>query len=273
MEKFAVFGNPISHSKSPLIHALFAEQTGIDHPYGTVLAPLESFEASLQAFIRAGGQGANVTVPFKERAFQAASELSELASLAGAVNTLKVLPEGGLLGDNTDGIGLLTDLKRQQLIWPQDHILLVGAGGAARGVILPLLSFGCELTITNRTFSRAKELAQLFQHRGEISAQPMDQLDQHRPFNLVINATASGISGKIPALPVGVVNCQTRCYDMFYQQGRTPFLAWAQQQGATEFADGLGMLVGQAAHAFLLWHGVMPEIEPVLRCVRSQLAA
>lgn len=273
MEKFAVFGNPISHSKSPLIHALFAEQTGIDHPYGTVLAPLESFEASLQAFISAGGQGANVTVPFKERAFQAASELSELASLAGAVNTLKVLPEGGLLGDNTDGIGLLTDLERQQLIWPQDHILLVGAGGAARGVILPLLSSGCELTITNRTFSRAKELAQLFQHRGEISAQQMDQLDQHRPFNLVINATASGISGKIPALPVGVVNCQTRCYDMFYQQGRTPFLAWAQQQGATEFADGLGMLVGQAAHAFLLWHGVMPEIEPVLRCVRSQLAA
>ncbi|NIH16121.1 shikimate dehydrogenase [Serratia symbiotica] len=273
MEKFAVFGNPISHSKSPLIHALFAEQTGIYHPYGTVLAPLESFEASLQAFISAGGQGANVTVPFKERAFQSASELSELASLAGAVNTLKVLPEGGLLGDNTDSIGLLTDLERQQLIWPQDHILLVGAGGAARGVILPLLSLGCELTITNRTFRRAQELAQLFQHRGEISAQPMDQLDQHRQFNLVINATASGISGKIPALPVGVVNSKTRCYDMFYQLGRTPFLAWAQQQGATEFADGLGMLVGQAAYAFLLWHGIMPEIEPVLRCVRSKLAA
>lgn len=271
MEKFAVFGNPISHSKSPLIHALFAEQTGIDHSYGSVLAPIESFETSLQGFIRTGGQGANVTLPFKRRAFQGASKLTQLASLAGAVNTLKALPEGGFLGDNTDSIGLLTDLERQQLISPQDHILLIGAGGAARGVIFPLLSFGCELTITNRTFSRAKALAQLFQHRGEISAQPMDQLDQHQPFNLVINATATGISGEIPALPVGVVNCQTRCYDMFYQHEKTPFLSWAQQQGASEFADGLGMLVGQAAHAFLLWHGVMPEIEPVLRCARSQL--
>lgn len=273
IEKFAVFGNPISHSKSSLIHAMFAEQTGIDHSYGTVLAPLETFEGALQAFIRAGGQGVNVTALFKERAFQAASKLSELASLVGAVNTLKVLPEGGLLGDNTDGIGLLTDLERQQLIWPQDQILLVGAGGAARGVLLPLLSFGCVITITNRTFSRAKELAKLFQHRGKISAQPIDKLNEQRPFNLVINATASSIRSKIPALPVGVVNCQTRCYDMCYQQGRTSFLTWVRQQGATKFADGLGMLVEQAAHASLLWHGVMPEIEPVLRCMRSRLAA
>ncbi len=128
MEKFAVFGNPISHSKSPRIHALFAAQTGIEHPYGTVLAPLDGFETALQAFIHAGGQGANVTVPFKEHAYEVASELSERASLAGAVNTLKVLPDGGLLGDNTDGIGLLTDLERQGLIKPKDRILLVGAG-------------------------------------------------------------------------------------------------------------------------------------------------
>lgn len=166
MEKFAVFGNPIGHSKSPRIHALFAAQTGIEHPYGTVLAPLDGFETSLQAFIRAGGLGANVTVPFKERAYSAASELSERAAMAGAVNTLKVLPNGELLGDNTDGIGLLTDLQRQQLIRPQDRILLVGAGGAARGVILPLLSFGCRLTITNRTFSRAQALADAFRHLG-----------------------------------------------------------------------------------------------------------
>ncbi|CAI0894731.1 shikimate dehydrogenase [Serratia entomophila] len=272
MEKFAVFGNPIGHSKSPRIHALFAAQTGIEHPYGAVLAPLDGFETRLQAFIAAGGQGANVTVPFKERAYVAASELSERASLAGAVNTLKVLPQGGLLGDNTDGIGLLTDLERQHLVRPQDRILLVGAGGAARGVILPLLSFGCELTIANRTFSRAQDLAQAFSHLGEISALPLDQLGQ-RSFDLVINATASGINGEIPALPNGVVNRHTRCYDMFYQRGLTPFLAWAQQQGATDYADGLGMLVGQAAHAFLLWHGVMPEIEPVLRQLRSELAA
>ncbi|MGO2441104.1 shikimate dehydrogenase [Serratia proteamaculans] len=272
MEKFAVFGNPIGHSKSPRIHALFAAQTGIEHPYGTVLAPLDGFETTLQAFIQAGGQGANVTVPFKEKAYEAATELSQRASLAGAVNTLKILPDGGLLGDNTDGIGLLTDLERQGLIQPKDRILLVGAGGAARGVILPLLSFGCEVVITNRTFSRAQTLAQVFQHLGEISALPLDQLDQQR-FDLVINATASGISGDIPGLPVGTVNGHTRCYDMFYQQGLTPFLAWSQQQGATEYADGLGMLVGQAAHAFLLWHGVMPEIEPVLRQLRHELAA
>ncbi|CAI1201762.1 shikimate dehydrogenase [Serratia liquefaciens] len=272
MEKFAVFGNPISHSKSPRIHALFAAQTGIEHPYGTVLAPLDGFETALQAFIHAGGQGANVTVPFKEHAYEVASELSERASLAGAVNTLKVLPDGGLLGDNTDGIGLLTDLERQGLIKPKDRILLVGAGGAARGVILPLLSFGCEMTITNRTFSRAQMLAESFQHLGEITALPLDQLDQQQ-FDLVINATASGISGEIPALPVGTITGNTRCYDMFYQQGLTPFLTWAQQQGATEYADGLGMLVGQAAHAFLLWHGVMPEIEPVLRQLRHELAA
>lgn len=129
MEKFAVFGNPIGHSKSPRIHALFAAQTGIEHPYGAVLAPLDGFETSLQAFIHAGGLGANVTVPFKERAYELASQLSERAAMAGAVNTLKVLPNGGLLGDNTDGIGLLTDLQRQQLIRPQDRILLVGAGG------------------------------------------------------------------------------------------------------------------------------------------------
>jgi shikimate dehydrogenase len=272
MEKFAVFGNPISHSKSPRIHALFAAQTGIEHPYGTVLAPLDDFEKTLQMFIRAGGQGANVTVPFKENAYEVATELSERAALAGAVNTLKVLPEGGLLGDNTDGIGLLTDLERQGLIQSKDRILLVGAGGAARGVILPLLSFGCEVVITNRTFSRAQTLAQVFQHLGEISALPLDQLDQQQ-FDLVINATASGISGEIPALPAGTINAHTRCYDMFYQQGLTPFLAWAQQQGATEYADGLGMLVGQAAHAFQLWHGVMPEIEPVLRQLRHELAA
>jgi shikimate dehydrogenase len=271
MEKFAVFGNPIGHSKSPRIHALFAAQTGIEHPYGTVLAPLDGFETTLQTFIQAGGKGANVTVPFKENAYEAATELSQRASLAGAVNTLKILPDGGLLGDNTDGIGLLTDLERQKLIQPKERILLVGAGGAARGAILPLLSFGCEVVITNRTFSRAQTLAKVFQHLGEISALPLDQLDQQR-FDLVINATASGISGDIPALPVGTVNGHTRCYDMFYQQGLTPFLAWAQQQGATEYADGLGMLVGQAAHAFLLWHGVMPEIEPVLRQLRHELA-
>lgn len=271
MEKFAVFGNPIAHSKSPRIHALFAEQTGIEHPYGTVLAPLDGFESTLQRFIAAGGKGANVTVPFKESAYAAVSELSERAAMAGAVNTLKVLPDGKLLGDNTDGIGLLSDLERQRLILPNDRVLLVGAGGAARGVILPLLSLGCKVALTNRTFSRAQELADVFQHLGEIVALSMDQLDQQH-FDLVINATASGINGEIPALPDSIIKNSTRCYDMFYQQGGTPFVAWARQLGAQHYADGLGMLVGQAAHAFFLWHGVMPEIEPVLQQLRKEMA-
>lgn len=271
MEKFAVFGNPIAHSKSPRIHALFAEQTGIEHPYGTVLAPLDGFEHSLQQFITAGGKGANVTVPFKERAYELAGQLSERAAMAGAVNTLKVLADGELLGDNTDGIGLLSDLERQQLVQPSDRVLLIGAGGAARGVILPLLSFGCEVVLTNRTFSRAQQLAEVFQHLGEIVALPMDRLDQQQ-FDLMINATASGINDEVPALPDSIVNTTTRCYDMFYRQGGTPFLAWAQQLGAQQTADGLGMLVGQAAHAFFLWHGVMPEIEPVLEQLRKEMA-
>lgn len=271
MDKFAVFGNPIAHSKSPRIHALFAQQTGIAHPYGTVLAPVDDFAGSLQEFIGAGGEGANITVPFKEQAYQLADELTERAAMAGAVNTLKRQHDGLLLGDNTDGIGLLSDLERQGLINPGDCILLVGAGGAARGVILPLLSFGCKVVITNRTFSRAQDLAQAFHHLGEIVALPMDQLDQQK-FDLLINATASGISGEVPTLPVSIMGAQIRCYDMFYQRGLTPFLAWAQRQGVTQSADGLGMLVAQAAHAFLLWHGVMPQVEPVLQQLRKELA-
>lgn len=270
MEKFVVFGNPVAHSQSPRIHALFAQQTGIEHPYGAVLVPLGEFESTLQQFIVAGGKGANVTVPFKVCAYKAATTLSERAAIAGAVNTLKVLPDGQVLGDNTDGIGLLSDLERQKLIGANDRVLLVGAGGAARGVILPLLSFGCEIILTNRTFSRAQELAQTFQHLGKIVALPMEQLHQQQ-VDLVINATASGISDEIPALPDSIVQKETRCYDMFYRRGNTPFLAWARQLGVQHCADGLGMLVGQAAHAFLLWHSVMPEIEPVLQQLRKEM--
>lgn len=170
METYAVFGNPIAHSKSPAIHQLFARQLGITHPYGRVLAPLDDFVSSLNQFFAEGGKGANVTVPFKEEAFARADELTERAALAGAVNTLKRLEDGRLLGDNTDGIGLLSDLERLGFIKPRQRILLVGAGGASRGVLLPLLSLGCAVTIVNRTYSRARELATLFAHTGSVSA-------------------------------------------------------------------------------------------------------
>lgn len=270
MESYVVFGNPIAHSKSPFIHQQFAEQLNIAHPYGRMLAPLDGFVAMLEAFFQQGGKGANVTVPFKEEAFSRADELTERAALAGAVNTLKRLDDGRILGDNTDGIGLLSDLERLGLIKPGHRVLLIGAGGAARGVLLPLLSLDCRVTLTNRTHARAQILAELFRHTGSVSAQPMCELDGYE-FDLIINATSSGISGETPPIPASLVGPQVCCYDMFYQQGNTAFLAWCIQHGVKRYADGLGMLVGQAAHAVLLWHGVLPDVEPVIASLKREL--
>ena len=271
MEQYAVFGNPIAHSKSPFIHQQFARQLNIEHPYGRMLAPLEAFTETLNRFFAEGGKGCNVTVPFKEEAFARADELTERAALAGAVNTLKRLEDGRLLGDNTDGIGLLSDLERLDLIKPGYRILLIGAGGAARGVLLPLLSLDCAVTVTNRTFARAQELAAIFAHTGSIRALAMDSL-QSETFDLIINATSSGIGGDVPAIPDAIINMNVRCYDMFYQKGSTPFLTWCEQHGAKHCEDGLGMLVAQAAHAVLLWHGVMPEIAPVIEALKKELS-
>lgn len=270
MDQFAVFGNPVNHSKSPLIHRAFAQQTGIDHRYGRICAPLDAFPSAITEFFTQQGRGANVTLPFKQQAFESADRLSERAALSGAVNTLKKLSDGRLFGDNTDGIGLLSDLERLGMIKPGDRILLVGAGGAARGVILPLLSLTCALTVVNRTPARADELADLFKHSGVINACRFDELEE-QSFDLVINATSSGVKGDVPPLPISLINARTRCYDMFYQKGATPFLKWCQQHGVQHYADGLGMLVGQAAHAFHLWHGVMPEIAPVIRQLQHEM--
>ena len=271
MDNFVVIGNPIAHSKSPFIHHAFAMQTGITHRYGRLLAPLDAFDSTVHAFLQQGGRGANVTLPFKQQAFELADVLTERAAMAGAVNTLYQRQDGQLLGDNTDGIGLLSDLERLSLIKPDDKILLIGAGGAARGVILPLLSYGCSVTVTNRTPARANELAAIFAHTGAIDAVLMANLNEHH-FDLIINATSSGVEGEVPALPVSLITSQTRCYDMFYQQGATPFLRWCQQAGAIAMADGLGMLVGQAAQSFLLWHDVMPDVVPVLEQLKAELA-
>lgn len=272
MDIYAVFGNPINHSKSPYIHALFAAQTGITHPYGRILVPLDTFAHTLRDFFAAGGAGANITMPFKEQAFALCDQLTERASQAGAVNTVKKQPDGALLGDNTDGIGLLADLQRLGLVKHDSKVLLIGAGGAARGVILPLLSFGCSIVLTNRTFKRAQELASFYHHVGDISARPLDALVSPE-FDLVINATTSGVHGEVPSLATMLITPQVRCYDMFYQRGLTPFLHWCEQQGARHYADGLGMLVGQAAYSFMLWHGVMPDIAPVLEQLRGEQSA
>lgn len=270
MNTYAVFGNPIKHSKSPHIHGLFAAQTGIPHPYGRVLAPEDAFEQTLRDFFSAGGEGANITMPFKERAFSLCDHLTERASMAGAVNTVKKQPDGALLGDNTDGIGLLTDLQRLNFLRAGAKVLLVGAGGAARGVILPLLTFGCAITLTNRTFARARELVSFYRHVGDITARPLEEL-ANADFSLIINATTSGVHGDIPQLANTLITSEVRCYDMFYQRGLTPFLQWCALHGTSHYADGLGMLVSQAAYSFMLWHGVMPEIDPVLETLTTEM--
>ncbi|CDH05380.1 dehydroshikimate reductase, NAD(P)-binding [Xenorhabdus bovienii str. oregonense] len=272
MDKFAVFGNPIAHSKSPYIHRLFADQTGIDHQYGRVLAPIEHFEQTLDRFFEQGGLGANITVPFKERAYQRSDELTERARISGAVNTIKLIEGNRLLGDNTDGIGLLTDLQRLGFITKGRHILIIGAGGAAKGVLSPLLELGCAVTVTNRTFSRAQIIADKFSRLGDI--QPIEMKSLLSPdFDIIINATASGIDGQIPEISPLIFRNDIACYDMYYQHGLTPFLDFARQNGISRLADGLGMLVWQAANAFELWHGVFPEIESVLTALRRELHA
>ncbi|MGV3344546.1 shikimate dehydrogenase [Enterobacteriaceae bacterium LUAb1] len=271
MSHFAVFGNPINHSKSPQIHRFFAEQTGIAHCYSRICAPLDGFSASFRHFIAEGGEGGNVTTPFKQDAWKLAEKLSEHALLAGAVNTLKKLPDGQIFGENTDGIGLLSDLKRLAMIDKGERILLIGAGGAARGVIQPLLEFGTSVVITNRTLSRAEELVPLFEPYGSVQAIKSEKLTGET-FDLIINATSSGLQGEVPELDKSLINKKTRCYDMLYSRHMTPFLHWCQLYGAEHCADGLGMLVSQAAHAFHLWYGTMPEIMPVIAALKSEMA-
>lgn len=263
-DRYAVFGHPIAHSKSPQIHTAFARQTGQDMTYEAILAPLDGFADSVAAFIAAGGRGANVTVPFKEEAFRLANRLSPRAQRAGAVNTLS-FDADGILGDNTDGAGLVADLTRNlHCTIVGKRVLLLGAGGAARGVIEPLLNQQpAVLVIANRTVSRAEELAELF-GRG-IRACGFDAADT--PYDLVINATAASLAGDLPPLSPRVFTPDTLAYDMMYGRD-TPFLDFARTHGART-ADGLGMLVEQAAEAFHLWRGVRPDTAPVIASLRT----
>ena len=263
-DRYAVFGHPIAHSKSPQIHAAFARQTGEDVVYEARLAPLDGFADSVAQFIAAGGRGANVTVPFKEEAFKLANRLSPRAQRAGAVNTL-VFDVEGIAGDNTDGAGLVADLTRNlNRSLAGKRILLLGAGGAARGVIEPLLEQQpAALVIANRTISRAQELADLFGHG--ITACSFDAADA--PFDIVINATAASLAGELPPLSSRIFTPNTLAYDMMYGRD-TPFLSFARTHGAAT-ADGLGMLVEQAAEAFYVWRGVRPDSAPVIAALRQ----
>ena len=271
MDRYAVFGNPIAHSLSPQIHCLFAEQTGDRLTYDKVEIAEDQFEAAVGNFFDTGGRGLNITLPFKLRALQLADELTERARMAGAVNTLAA--QGGrILGDNTDGAGLVADILQQQG-WKiaGRRLLLLGAGGAVRGVLQPLLAQQPgQLVIANRTLSRAQDLERLFQGQGPVAASTLADLHGCR-FDLVINGTSASLSGAMPPLPENLLADGADCYDMVYAAQPTVFLRWAQQHGCRHCADGLGMLVGQAAESFLLWRGTRPRVGPILDRLRSQL--
>ena len=277
-DRYAVIGNPIAHSKSPLIHAAFARATGQNLAYGRILGDLADFGGEVRRFLDSGGQGLNVTVPFKEQAWELADELSPRATMAGAVNTLIRLPDGRLRGDNTDGVGLVRDLGGNHgFVFPGRRVLLVGAGGAAKGLLEPLLETGiAELVIANRTTGRALALATLGEtlraeqgwEWGKVRGGGLDELEGDG-FDLIINATSAGLGGSLPEIPDGCLAPGGWTYDLVYGDRVTAFCLWGQDLGATRVLDGLGMLVEQAAESFWLWRGVRPGTAPVIAGLRD----
>ncbi|KAA6182917.1 shikimate dehydrogenase [Thiohalocapsa marina] len=272
-DHYAVIGNPIAHSKSPVIHAAFARQTRQHMDYGRILGNLDDFAGDVRRFVAEGGRGLNVTVPFKEQAFALLEDLSPRAEAAGAVNTI-VVRDGGLLrGDNTDGVGLVRDLVSNHGIGIAGRrVLLLGAGGAARGVLQPLLEQGpAALQIANRTAAKAVELAELavgFTADAHVRGSGLDGLDG-QAFDLIINATSSGLAGDVPAIPDDCLADGGSIYDLLYGDVPTPFCRWGAARGAARILDGLGMLVEQAAESFLLWRGVRPDTAPVIAMLRG----
>lgn len=276
--RYGVIGNPIHHSRSPLIHSAFAKQTGIDLIYTAILAPLDGFVATVDHFRSEGGLGLNVTVPFKAEAFALCATRSERAQRAGAVNTL-IFPadpsSSDIRGDNTDGVGLLRDLAFHQIPLKDKKILLLGAGGASRGVLAPLLAEEpAQLLIANRRAATAEQLATDFQdlasEHSQLGACALDALPAE-PFDLIINATSASLSGERLPLPDELIGQKTTVYDMAYGREPTVFMQWGAALGTTTF-DGLGMLVEQAAESFYLWHGVRPETGHVRELLKAQLA-
>jgi len=269
---YAVFGNPIAHSKSPAIHASFAASTGQDMVYEARLAPVDGFAPAIAQFVAAGGKGANVTVPFKEDAFRLATRLSDRAARAGAVNTL-AFADGEVFGDNTDGAGLVRDITLN-LGYSLNgrRILLLGAGGASRGVIAPLLAEKpAALFIANRSAEKAVKLAEDFSDIAPVNGGSFADL-AGKSFDFLINATSASLAGASLPLPPGLFAPGALAYDMMYGKGETPFLLQAREQGASRGADGLGMLVEQAAEAFFVWRAVRPQTAPVLAELRAKLA-
>jgi len=267
--QFTVIGNPVEHSLSPQIHQLFAQQLGIDLLYSKTLGEAGGFNQAVQHFMASGGKGINVTVPFKLEAFELCDQLTDRARVAGAVNTLW-FESGEIYGDVTDGAGMLHDIEQNHAALVQGkRVLLIGAGGAVRGVLQPLLEASPEeLIISNRTEGKAIDLAQLFVGYGKIRAVAMNALGGEH-FDIVINGSASSLGNALPAVPASVFHGASFVYDMMYARKPTIFMKWALEQGAGKAADGLGMLVEQAAVGFEIWHGVKVETAPVIAVLRQ----
>jgi shikimate dehydrogenase len=265
-DRYCVIGNPIAHSKSPVIHAAFAAQTGQALTYQRELAPLNGFEAHVLGLLRAGFRGANVTVPFKLDAARIATRLSARARAAGAVNTLSFV-DGAILGDNTDGPGLVADIVNNAGVsLTGQRVLLLGAGGAARGVVLPLLEAGAaSIVVANRTRATADELVATF---ADARVSACEYGDIVQAFDVIVNATSASLCGALPPVPAAAFASATLALDMMYAAQSTPFMAFAASHGA-QVRDGLGMLVEQAAEAFALWRGVRPETGAILQLLRA----
>jgi shikimate dehydrogenase len=267
-DRYAVIGNPIVQSKSPLIHSAFAQVTGQDIDYGKLLGPLGEFAATVDAFRAAGGRGMNVTAPFKLDAFVYATDLAPSAQMAGAVNAMKF--EGDrVYAENFDGVGLVRDVVHNLGCPLQGRrVLILGAGGATRGALLPLLAEQpAELVIVNRTVAKAQELAVLAQQHqtGQVPVQGLGYADlQGQAFDVVLNASSSSLTAELPPLPASVFAPGCLAYDLTYGKGLTPFLQLAQQAGVTHLADGVGMLAEQAAEAFAWWRGLRPDTAAVI---------
>ena len=266
VDRYGIMGYPVSHSRSPFIHKLFAMQTQQDLEYELLKVAPDRLEKAIKRFQRKGGKGLNITVPHKTEVTRIVDHLSERASSAGAVNTL-VFREEDIIGDNTDGIGLMRDLLvNLELDLTDKSILILGAGGATRGIVASLLDAEPEsITIANRTLSRARILAEIFSATGPVSACRFEELQETSSFEIVINATSAGLKGEIPPFPESAIDDQTFCYDLSYALSPTPFSRWAAEHGAARSVMGWGMLVEQAAESFLLWRGVRPDTQKVLK--------
>jgi shikimate dehydrogenase len=270
-DRYAVIGHPIAHSRSPQIQALFAHQTQQNMIYDAIDVAAEKLAAQVADFFASGGRGLNVTVPHKEAVIACCASVSARVRIAGAANTIVRAPTGELTADNTDGAGLVRDLTHNlRIVVQARRVLLLGAGGAARGVLAPLLELmPRELVIANRNAERAHALASAFTALGTVRGSGFAQLAGTH-FDLIVNATAASLQGEAPPLPPSVLGAGTVCYDLFYAGDATRFTHWALEHGAAQAHMGLGMLVEQAAESFYLWRGVRPDTAPVLAALAAQ---